>query len=216
MKRKLLKYFFLFFLLSFLIFNWGMVSFIFNWHVISQFLSKPAKTPFEKKIEKEIPQPKEISQPEKKTEEKDFEYSEKENSIEIPKIEISAPIILVESEKEIKSGLDRGVVLFPGSALPGQKGQTIIEGHSAPPGWPKIKYDWVFSRLNELEKGDEVILNFNHKKLNYYVTQKIFLNSGEEIAPKDLTNSENMLILISCWPPGKDIKRIAVMAEPLE
>jgi len=108
------------------------------------------------------------------------------------------------------------VVLFPGSALPGQKGQTIIEGHSAPPGWPKIKYDWVFSRLNELEKGDEVILNFNHKKLNYYVTQKIFLNSGEEIAPKDLTNSENMLILISCWPPGKDIKRIAVMAEPLE
>lgn len=202
MKRKLLKYFLLFFLLSFLILNWGRVSFIFNWQVISQFL----KTPFEKKIEKEISQP----------EEKKFEYSEKENSIEIPKIEISAPIILVESEKEIKSGLDRGVVLFPGSALPGQKGQTIIEGHSAPPGWPKIKYDWVFSRLNELEKGDEVILNFNHKKLNYYVTQKIFLNSGEEIAPKDLTNSENMLILISCWPPGKDIKRIAVMAEPLE
>jgi len=206
MKRKLLKYFLLFFLLSFLILNWGRVSFIFNWQVISQFLSKPAKTPFEKKIEKEISQP----------EEKKFEYSEKENSIEIPKIEISAPIVFVKSEKEIEIGLDRGVVLFPGSALPGQKGQTIIEGHSAPPGWPKIKYDWVFSRLNELEKGDEVILNFNHKKLNYYVTQKIFLNRGEEIAPKDLTNSENMLILISCWPPGKDIKRIAVMAEPLE
>jgi len=216
MKRKLLKYFFLFFLLSFLIFNWGRVSFIFNWHVISQFLSKPAKTPFEKKIEKEIPQPKEISQPEKKTEEKDFEYSEKENSIEIPKIEISAPIILVESEKEIKSGLDRGVVLFPGSALPGQKGQTIIEGHSAPPGWPKIKYDWVFSRLNELGEGDEVILNFEHQKLSYYVSKKVFLNRGEEIPFKDLTNSDDVLFLISCWPPGKDIKRIAVMAEFLE
>ena len=93
MKRKLLKYFLLFFLLSFLILNWGRVSFIFNWQVISQFL----KTPFEKKIEKEISQP----------EEKKFEYSEKENSIEIPKIEISAPIVFVKSEKEIKIGLDR-------------------------------------------------------------------------------------------------------------
>jgi len=198
MKRKLLKYFLLFFLLSFLILNWGRVSFIFNWQVISQFL----KTPFEKKIEKEISQP----------EEKKFEYSEKENSIEIPKIEISAPIVFVKSEKEIEIGLDRGVVLFPGSALPGQKGQTIIEGHSAPAGWPKIKYDWVFSRLSELEEGDEVGLNFNHQKLNYYVTQKIFLNRGEEIAPKDLTNSDNILLLISCWPPGKDLKRIAVEA----
>jgi len=198
MKRKLLKYFLLFFLLSFLILNWGRVSFIFNWQVISQFL----KTPFEKKIEKEISQP----------EEKKFEYSEKENSIEIPKIEISAPIVFVKSEKEIEIGLDRGVVLFPGSALPGQKGQTIIEGHSAPAGWPKIKYDWVFSRLSELEEGDEVGLNFNHQKLNYYVTQKIFLNRGEEIAPQDLTNSDNILLLISCWPPGKDLKRIAVEA----
>ena len=198
MKRKLLKYFLIFFLLSFLILNWGRVSFIFNWQVISQFL----KTPFEKKIEKEISQP----------EEKKFEYSEKENSIEIPKIEISAPIVFVKSEKEIEIGLDRGVVLFPGSALPGQKGKIIIEGHSAPAGWPKIKYDWVFSRLSELEEGDEVGLNFNHQKLNYYVTQKIFLNRGEEIAPKDLTNSDNILLLISCWPPGKDLKRIAVEA----
>jgi LPXTG-site transpeptidase (sortase) family protein len=201
MKRKLLKYFLLFFLLSFLILNWGRVSFIFNWQVISQFL----KTPFEKKIEKEISQP----------EEKKFEYSEKENSIEILKIEISAPIVFVKSEKEIEMGLDKGVVLFPGSALPGQIGKTIIEGHSAPPGWPKIKYDWIFSRLNELEEGDEVNLNFNHQKLNYYVTKKIFLNRGEEIPFNDLTNSDNsdnILLLISCWPPGKDLKRIAVAA----
>jgi len=28
-----------------------------------------------------------------------------------------------------------------------------------------------------------------------------------------LTNSDNMLVLISCWPPGKDIRRIAVEAK---
>jgi sortase (surface protein transpeptidase) len=68
-------------------------------------------------------------------------------------------------------------VLFPDSALPGQIGQTIILGHSAPQNWPKRKYDWVFSRLNELEKEDDVIFNFNQKEYIYRVKSKKFLNS---------------------------------------
>ncbi len=116
------------------------------------------------------------------------------------------------NEKEVYKNLDRGVVLFPSSVLPGEEGQTIILGHSAPSGWPKINYVWVFSRLNELGEGDEVILHFNHQKIRYYVTQKTFLNRGEEIAQAGLTNTENMLVLISCWPPGKDFERIALRA----
>ncbi|MDI6603181.1 MAG: sortase [Patescibacteria group bacterium] len=201
MKKKLLKYFFFFFLLSFLILNWGKVSFIFNKHVIWQFLSKP----FEKKIEKEVPQ--------LKLEEKKFEYTEKEDSIEIPKIGVLAPIIFVKSEEEIKKGLDKGVVFFPGSALPGEKGKTIIEGHSVPLSWPKINYNQVFSQLNELEEGDEIILNFNHQKFHYYVIKKIFVQKGEEIPEEDLTRSKNMLILISCWPLGRASHRILVVAE---
>ena len=52
-----------------------------------------------------------------------------------------------------------------------------------------------------------------NKKITYYVTDTIFLEKGEEIPEKDLTNSQNYLIIISCWPPGKDSKRIAIMSE---
>ena len=200
MKRKLLKYFLLFFLLSFLILNWGRVSFIFNWQVISQFL----KTPFEKKIEKEISQP----------EEKKFEYSEKENSIEIPKIGIKSPIIFPENdnEEDFEKALKKGVLHYPQSALPGEEGTTIILGHSAPPNWPKIDYDWIFNDLNELNTGDEIYIYFNQSQYIYKVTEQFFLNPGQDI-PQSLTNSKYVLNLVSCWPPGKDYKRIFIRTE---
>jgi LPXTG-site transpeptidase (sortase) family protein len=109
--------------------------------------------------------------------------------------------------------LDTGVVLYPDSVVPGDNGQTIILGHSAPVGWPKIKYDWVFSRLNELAEGDEIIVYFNNRKYTYIVSRKVFLERGEEISQEGLTNDENMLVLVSCWPPGKDLRRIAVEAK---
>lgn len=183
-----------------MIFNWNYISWIFSYRTVSQLFLN-----FSQKIIS-VFQVKELKQT------KILQVSKKENEIEIPKLKISAPIVLVEEHNQAHKALDRGVVLYPGSVLPGQVGQTIILGHSAPPQWPRIKYDWVFSRLNELKQEDEIIIFFEQKKYIYKVKEKIFLQKGEEI-PKNLTNSKNMLILITCWPPGKNIKRIAVVAE---
>lgn len=144
-----------------------------------------------------------------------YEYSEKEDSVEIPKIEITAPLVFVDSleVREIEKGLDLGVVHFPDSVLPGEIGQTIILGHSAPPSWPKIKYYWVFVRINELVEGDEVYVFFNNRKYEYIVARKFFLERGEEIPQDPLTNNTNVLLLISCWPPETGTRRIAVEAE---
>jgi len=198
-KKILKKYFLIFFLISFLIFNWQKISWIFH---PGYLLRTIAFYIFEREKPKEKVQPKE--------EQKIEQIYEKEDSIEIEKIKISAPLIIVGKEEEVKKALDRGVVLWPGSALPGQKGQTIILGHSAPPNWPKIKYDWVFSNLNLLEKGDEIVIYFQNKKYVYFVEDKIFLNRGQELPKTDPEKS--ILFLISCWPPGKDLRRIAIEA----
>ena len=197
--KRLYKAFLFIFLVSFLIINWNDISWIFNYRVISQTISNffQKDSPIESKMPETI----------------EFEYSEQENSLEIPKIEVLAPLIFVEDIDEVHKTLDKGVVHFPDSVLPGEKGQTIILGHSAPPNWPDINYDNVFTLLNELEKGDEIFVFFNHQKYNYLVERTIFLERGEEISEDSLTNSDNMLILISCWPPGKDIRRIAVEAK---
>lgn len=203
--KKFLKYFVFIFLINFLIFNWNEVSWIFNYKVVSGIISNF----FQKNNPVSL-----FNSFKEETKLKKFEYSDKENSLEIPRIGIEVPLFLVESkdENKILEALDRGAVLFSDSALPGQPGQTIIVGHSARHDWPKTVPAWAFTYLRDVVEGDEVILHFNHQKLNYYVTEKTFLNRGEEIAQAGLTNSENMLVLISCWPPGKDLKRIALKA----
>ena len=206
MVKKLFKPFIFLFLFNLLIFNWNEVSWIFNYRVISEALAE-----FWGRIEGFFSQ---ISQKMSEIARlKEIEYQDKENTLEIPKIGVLAPLIVANSsEKDLETKLNGGVVVFPNSALPGKSGQTIILGHSAPPDWPKIKYDWVFSRLNELNEGDEIKIYFENKEYVYFVKNKIFLEKGEE-TPGYSTASENTLLLISCWPPGKNSKRIVVEAK---
>lgn len=200
--RKLFWPFLILFFINFLIINWNDVSWVFNYRVMGTIISD-----FFQNSDVKAENKQEIAKIE------NFEYTDKENSIEISKLGISAPMVSLEETESInyKKELDRGVVVFPESVLPGQTGQTIVLGHSAPQNWPKIKYDWVFSDLDKLQEKDEVILYYNHQKYRYSVLENIVLEKGEEI-PKDLTNDNNVLILVSCWPPGKNFKRIAVEA----
>ena len=200
--KHLYKSFIFIFIIAFLIINWSDVSYVlnyFNYRVISDVLfgSSVNVEPTDKPIV--IPDP--ILK---------FDYSEKENSVEIPKIEVLAPLNFVDDADKVHATLDIGPTHFPESVLPGQEGQTIILGHSAPPNWPDIKFDCVFSDLNDLEKEDEIFIHFDHKKYVYSVEEIVFLEIGQDIP--SLTNSQNVLVLVSCWPPGKNIKRIAVQA----
>jgi len=217
-KDKNLIFFFLFlFILCFLILNWRGIYWVFSWKFWSNF--------FEEVSEKILPSEKVSSMLDLFKEIEEYPSlneqilnkipEKKEGWLEIPKIQLKVPIVFPEKTapfSELQKALDEGVLHFPQSALPGQKGQTIILGHSAPLGWPKIKYQWVFSRLNELNPGDKFFIYFNDKKYSYKVKEKLFLIKGQNI-PQDLTKLSNIVMLITCWPPGKDYKRLLIIGE---
>jgi LPXTG-site transpeptidase (sortase) family protein len=142
-------------------------------------------------------------------------YTDKQNTIEIPKINITAPIIFSQSadKTSLMKDLDKGVIYYPGSVYPGQTGQIIILGHSAPAGWPKTKYEWVFSDLNSLVAGDKILIDLNNKQYTYIVKQKNIVARGADVPVYNSATNTSVLTLISCWPPGKDYQRIAVQAE---
>lgn len=207
MHKELLRPFIIVFILVLIFWNWNSISWIFSYRVLSEsvmsFLQKIPPVTQEYAVDNETNKV--------QATEKTADVVEG-NSIEIPKIGITAPLVFINSVEEAHSALDRGVVHYPTSVLPGANGQTIILGHSAPEGWPKIKYDWVFSHLNNLVEGDEFSIYYQGKKLTYSVVKKVFLERGEEIPENGLTKENNVVILISCWPPGKDLRRIAVEA----
>jgi LPXTG-site transpeptidase (sortase) family protein len=86
-------------------------------------------------------------------------------------------------------------------------------GHSAPPGWPNIKYDWVFTNLDKLAPGDTILIDLNNKQYKYVVKSKTIIKRGADVPTDGLAANNNVLTLISCWPPGKDYQRIAVVSE---
>lgn len=194
---KLWKPFLVLFLLSYLVINWDQVSWIFNYKAVSGMAGKIFEQ--EEAIAQELPV-------------KAENPGQKSGSLAIPKLGIAAPMVFVEETGQAQDALARGVVHWPESVLPGQEGQTFVLGHSAPPNWPKIRYEWVFSRISELNSGDEISVIFNDKKYSYVVTKQIFLEKGEDI-PANPENGKSFIYLITCWPPGKDIRRLAVEAE---
>lgn len=137
------------------------------------------------------------------------------NSLIIPALGLSTPVIIAQStdKKALADDLDKGAVYYPGSVLPGQNGQMVILGHSAPPNWPKIKHDWIFSDINNLNMEDQITLNFNNTQYVYKFKDKKIIKVGDDISNTELSKTNNILTLVSCWPPGKDYQRIAITAE---
>ncbi len=189
--KTLWKFFFLVLAANIIIFNWSEISWIFNYRVAPKGLQSV--------IINKDPAPEDYSY-----------YGMEDNIIKIAAIDISAPLIIPESsnDADIYYALKKGIAHFPGSALPGERGVSIFLGHSSPPGWPRIDYDWVFTQANDLEKGDKIEIYFNNQLFVYTVTEKVFLEIGQDVPSYD--SNEKEIILLSCWPPGKNIKRIGI------
>ena len=173
--KRIATLFIALYLISFFAINWNDVSWIFNYKAVGGLIDD-FFTPYQNTQASRATEP--------QTQVK-FAYSNKNNILEIPKIGISVPIIFSQSAEQnfLLKDLDKGVVYYPGSVLPGQAGQIVILGHSAPPNWPKIKHDWVFSELNSLTSGDQIIVYINYKKYTYTVKQKNILKKGQDITP---------------------------------
>ena len=228
--KRFWKPFAVLFVLFYIVFNWSDISWLFNYKVAGQYISDfmpknngqtgdpaitdPGKqdTPADKKTDpktdttidpvKPKTDPVQPADPTEKPVLKD--------QISIAKIGITAPIVSVSSTDNtvIHKYLDSGVVMYADSAMPGIVGQSIILGHSAPPGWPHIKFDWAFTKISQLKPGDVVKITYKSRVYSYSVKKTIFIDRGGALPNDDPDKST--LYLVSCWPPGKDYKRIAV------
>lgn len=123
-------------------------------------------------------------------------------TLSIPKINIKDANVETGGED-----LKKALIGWPTSAAPGTFGNNIIFGHSELPQFANPKdYSGIFTRLMDLEKGDEMYLDFDQVRYKYLVFEK------KVVDPSDLSVLEQRfdngyLTLITCVPPGTVWKR---------
>ena len=121
--------------------------------------------------------------------------------ISIPSLKISEAKVLVDS-----NDLDSGLVHLPGSALPGEKGNVFISGHSG------IRQA-IFAKLTDLKKGDQIKASIMGSNFKYEVIaiKVVDPNDLSVVSPPDGQN--RYLTLMTCVPPGLNVKRLIVLTK---
>ncbi len=166
--------------------------------------------------------------PDKKEERKsyawlNFPITPTDNRLVVPKLGKSIPIVETgdsqiqgenwgQLEKQIQSGLQQGVVHYPGTAKPGEYGNVFITGHSSYYPWDPGQYKDVFATLSKLEVGDRYYVYYNQKQYSYEVTSK------KEVKPSNVDvlsqpKDEKISTLMTCTPVGTALRRLIITAK---
>jgi LPXTG-site transpeptidase (sortase) family protein len=139
--------------------------------------------------------------------------------ITIPKLDIYDAI--VETNSDTLDPIDM-LGHYKGTCLPDEDCNIFIYGHSTHK-WVKNKYESgdyssVFSNLDELEYGNEIIINFNNKEYKYIVDSSI-IKKPEDVDPlaqpypKTLADHKSSIELFTCTPAGSTKYRLTVVAK---
>lgn len=129
-------------------------------------------------------------------------------SISVPKLEIEDANVVVDSTR-----FDKNLAHFPGTAIPGQVGNPFITGHSVLPEFFDSKnYRTIFSHLSDLEIGDDISVNVDGKIYHYIVQYSKIVDPHDTSVLLPISANGHNLTLMSCVPPGTNLKRIVVIA----
>lgn len=128
-------------------------------------------------------------------------------SIEIPKIDVNLPIYHGTSDEV----LDVGVGHVKQSSLPvgGENTRTVLTGHR---GLPNAK---LFTRLDELEKGDLFYIYTLGQKMAYQVCE-IEVIKPEDVEKLKIQEDKDLATLLTCHPYGINSHRLIVTGERIE
>lgn len=134
----------------------------------------------------------------------------------IPKINVEIPLDYSAKsikEADIQNGLENGVVHYPTTPLPGQKGNTAFFGHSSNNIFNPGKYKFAFVLLHELAPGDTFYLTNNGVAYAYQVIDKKIVEPNNVSILDPVPGRAATATLITCDPPGTTLHRLVVVGE---
>lgn len=143
--------------------------------------------------------------------------------IVIPAVDIDTPVVPVTSDRtqigtqwfEEWRTASYAAGYHEGSALLGQRGNTVISGHNNIEGA-------VFRDLYKVEPGNLVHIYAKGFRYDYVVVDRFLLREAGVPLEQRLQNAswilptvDERVTLVSCWPPTGNTYRVIVIAKPV-
>jgi len=128
--------------------------------------------------------------------------------LSIPNLGIKNALVKINGED-----LNKSLIHYPETALPGNLGSVIIFGHSTLPQFFKPDdYSSIFSTLPTIEVGSDIFINYDQVTYTYRVVKTY------EVKPEDTwilrqDYDQKSLKLVTCVPPGTRLRRLIVEAK---
>ncbi len=127
--------------------------------------------------------------------------------LSIPRLNIKKATVAIGGED-----LSLSLIQYPGTAAPGQVGNSVIFGHSVLPAfYNPTNYLTIFSTIPTLIKGDIITVDYDGITYKYQVEEK-FEVEATDLQILDQDKSDSFLTLVTCVPPGLKTRRGVIRA----
>lgn len=128
-------------------------------------------------------------------------------TLSIPKLGIADALAIISGDD-----LNRSLIHYGGTGLPGEYGTAVIFGHSVlPQFYNPTKYKTIFSTLPTLKTGDEIFIRYDGVQYRYVIYEMI-VTQPNDLTPLEQRFDDSYVTLITCVPPGTYWKRLNVRA----
>jgi sortase A len=128
-------------------------------------------------------------------------------TITIPKLKIKDALVVIGGDD-----LNKSLIHYGGTGLPGEYGTTVIFGHSTlPQFYDPRNYRTIFSTLPTLDIGDEFFVSYDG--ITYkYVVEEMVVTAPTDLTPLEQRFDDSHVTLVTCVPPGTYWQRLNVRA----
>jgi sortase A len=104
-------------------------------------------------------------------------------------------------------------IWFPGTAVPPDKGNTVIFGHSTLPQWfdPHNPHA-IFATALNLKQGDSIILTVGSTNYTYSIV-KMYIVAADDTSYLAQDTDGSYMSIVTCTPPGTTWRRLVIKAK---
>jgi sortase A len=128
--------------------------------------------------------------------------------LSVSKLKIQDAMVVVGGDS-----LEKSLIHYGGTPMPGEFGNTVIFGHSTLPQlYDPKNYKTIFSTLPTLKIDDEIIIDFDGMSYKYKVIN-MYVTKPDDLSPLEQRFDDSYITLITCVPPGTYWERLNVLAK---